>query len=144
MNRIVNTTPYGDTTPMTPWVGTMNPFQPAAFNSGKPPGPGYTAPPLDGVWATAPFFHNGSVPTLDGVLNPALRPATWTSNMSADDYDLEHVGWINKPFDGELTLDGNFGTFNTTQPGNSNAGHTYAAELTEAEQRALLEYLKTL
>jgi mono/diheme cytochrome c family protein len=105
---------------------------------------GYYAPPLDGIWATAPFFHNGSVPTLDAVLNPALRPATWTSNMSADDYDLERVGWMNKPFDGELTLDGNFGTFNTTQPGNSNAGHTYAAELSEAEQRVLLEYLKTL
>ena len=59
-------------------------------------------------------------------------------------YDLEHVGWQNKPFDGELTLDGNFGTFNTTQPGNSNQGHTYGADLSEEEQRALLEYLKTL
>ena len=32
------------------------------------PTPGYQAPPLDGIWATAPYFHNGSVPTLDGVL----------------------------------------------------------------------------
>jgi mono/diheme cytochrome c family protein len=105
---------------------------------------GYYAPPLDGIWATAPFFHNGSVPTLDGVLDPDKRPASWTSNMSADDYDLEHVGWQNKLFDTEFTLDGDNGTFNTTRPGNSNQGHTYAADLTEQEQRALLEYLKTL
>jgi mono/diheme cytochrome c family protein len=106
--------------------------------------PGYYAPPLDGIWATAPFFHNGSVPTLDGVLDPAKRPAAWTSNMSADDYDLEHVGWMNKPFDGDLALDGGFGTFDSTRPGNSNKGHEYAAGLTADEQKALLEYLKTL
>jgi cytochrome c peroxidase len=38
---------------------------------------GYVAPPLDGVWASAPYFHNGSVPTLWHVLNPAKRPAVW-------------------------------------------------------------------
>lgn len=105
---------------------------------------GYYAPPLDGIWATAPFFHNGSVPTLDGVIDPKKRPAVWTSNMSADDYDLERVGWMSKPFDAELTLDGSFGTFDASRPGNSNQGHTYGADLGEAEQQALLEYLKTL
>jgi mono/diheme cytochrome c family protein len=105
---------------------------------------GYYAPPLDGIWATAPFFHNGSVPTLDGVIDPDKRLAMWTTNMSAEDYDLERVGWIDNPFDGELTLDGNFGTFDTSVPGNSNQGHTYGADLTEEEQRAVLEYLKTL
>jgi hypothetical protein len=105
---------------------------------------GYYAPPLDGIWATAPFFHNGSVPTLEGVIDPSKRPATWTSNMSADDYDLQAVGWMNKPFDIDLTLDGGFGLFDTARPGNSNQGHTYGAELSAEEQRALLEYLKTL
>jgi hypothetical protein len=105
---------------------------------------GYYAPPLDGVWATAPFFHNGSVPTLDGVINPEKRPATWTSNMSQDDFDLERVGWMDKPFDGEYTLDGRNGTFDTSVEGNSNAGHTYGEHLNETEQRSLLEYLKTL
>jgi cytochrome c5 len=105
---------------------------------------GYYAPPLDGIWATAPFFHNGSVPTLDGVIDPDKRLAVWTSNMSEDDYDLERVGWMDKPFDGELTLDGGFGTFDTSLPGNSNRGHIYGDGLTEEDQRALLEYLKTL
>jgi len=105
---------------------------------------GYYAPPLDGIWATAPFFHNGSVPTLDGVIDPDKRPAVWTSNMSAEDYDLDRVGWMDNPFDGELTLDGNYGTFDTSLPGNSNQGHPYGAHLTEEEQRAVLEYLKSL
>jgi cytochrome c5 len=105
---------------------------------------GYYAPPLDGIWSTAPFFHNGSVPTLDGVIDPDKRPAVWTSNMSADDYDLERVGWMNKPFDVDVTLDGSFGTFDTSRPGNSNQGHPFGDHLTEEDQRALLEYLKTL
>ncbi|HEY6878276.1 MAG TPA: c-type cytochrome [Polyangiales bacterium] len=105
---------------------------------------GYYAPPLDGIWATAPFFHNGSVPTLDGVINPKKRPATWTSNMSADDYDLERVGWMDKPLDLDLTVDLAFGRFDTSAPGNSNVGHTFGAHLDEAEAKALLEYLKTL
>src|SRR5262249_45658382 len=39
---------------------------------------GYQAPPLDGVWATAPYFHNGSVPTLYHVLNSKARPRIFT------------------------------------------------------------------
>ncbi|MCA9565223.1 MAG: hypothetical protein KC561_17115, partial [Myxococcales bacterium] len=38
---------------------------------------GYLAPPLVGVWASAPYFHNGSVPTLAGVLDSLSRPARW-------------------------------------------------------------------
>jgi len=64
--------------------------------------------------------------------------------MSADDYDLERVGWMDKPLDAEVTLDGGFGTFDTSLPGNSNQGHTYGAGRTEDEKRALLECLKTL
>jgi mono/diheme cytochrome c family protein len=105
---------------------------------------GYYAPPLDGIWATAPFFHNGSVPTLDGVIDPKKRPALWTSDMTADDYDLQKVGWIDKPWEFTVTLDQGFGRFDTNVPGNSNQGHTYGADLGEEAQRALLEYLKTL
>jgi mono/diheme cytochrome c family protein len=105
---------------------------------------GYYAPPLDGIWATAPFFHNGSVPTLDGVIDPAKRPAVWTSNMSDDDYDLERVGWMDKPLDLDVTLDLAFGRYDTSQPGNSNRGHLFGAHLDESQQKALLEYLKTL
>jgi hypothetical protein len=38
---------------------------------------GYEAPPLYGIWASAPYFHNGSVPTVRGVLDPKSRPDVW-------------------------------------------------------------------
>lgn len=106
---------------------------------------GYMAPPLDGVFITAPYFHNGSVPTLEGVLDPEKRPAVWTSNMSADDYDFEKIGWKDKPFDTTFwTLDQRQGAYFTSDPGNSNKGHTYGAALSAEEKKAVLEYLKTL
>ena len=46
---------------------------------------GYVAPPLDGVWASGPYFHNGSVPTLWHVLHPERRPAAWL--RTEDGYD---------------------------------------------------------
>ncbi|HEY6881449.1 MAG TPA: hypothetical protein VI299_25665 [Polyangiales bacterium] len=106
---------------------------------------GYLAPPLDGVFITAPYLHNGSVPTLEQLLDPSKRLATWTSNMSADDYDWDAVGWKDKPLDLDIwTLDQNFGIYNTAEDGNSNKGHTYGAALTPAERKQVLEYLKTL
>ena len=57
------------------------------------PQTGYIAPPLDGIWATAPFFHNGSVPTLEGVLDPTKRPKYWTRTFESTDYDPATVGW---------------------------------------------------
>jgi mono/diheme cytochrome c family protein len=106
---------------------------------------GYMAPPLDGIWATAPYFHNGSVPTLDAVIAPEKRLAVWTTDNSDDDYDLERVGWLDKPSDTQLfTLDFSSGRYDTSLSGNSNQGHFYGAVLESEEQRALLEYLKTL
>src|SRR5205814_779666 len=57
---------------------------------------GYQAPPLDGIWATAPYFHNGSVPTLAGVLNSKARPKLFTRSYKTGeaDYDREKVGWM--------------------------------------------------
>lgn len=51
---------------------------------------GYVAPPLDGVWASAPYFHNGSVPTLWHVLHPDERPKVWL--RSEDGYDQDKAG----------------------------------------------------
>src|SRR5258708_2396094 len=51
---------------------------------------GYVAPPLNGIWATAPYLHNGSVPTLWHLLHPAQRPAVW--KRTEDDYDQARVG----------------------------------------------------
>ncbi|MCH7989686.1 MAG: c-type cytochrome, partial [Planctomycetes bacterium] len=51
---------------------------------------GYVAPPLDGIWASAPYFHNGSTPTLWHVLHPEKRPAVW--KRTENGYDREKVG----------------------------------------------------
>jgi hypothetical protein len=55
-------------------------FNKSWFTSGENaarlvPYKGYIAPPLDGIWITAPYLHNGSVPALEAVLNSKLRPA---------------------------------------------------------------------
>jgi hypothetical protein len=110
---------------------------------------GYQAPPLDGVWATAPYLHNGSVPTLDGVLNSKARPKVFTRSFrtAETDYDKEKVGWkvteVSPP-DPKLPGVERRKVYDTTQPGRGNGGHTYGDDLTAAERRAVIEYLKTL
>lgn len=107
---------------------------------------GYVAPPLDGVWASAPYFHNGSVPTLWHVLRPAERPLLWL--RSEDGYDSSRVGLEVAEFDSlpEEVTDPREKRryFNTRLYGKDAGGHDYPNELTEAEKRAVLEYLKTL
>src|SRR5262249_36266871 len=63
---------------------------------------GYQAPPLDGVWATAPYFHNGSVPTVYHVLNSKARPRLFTRSFGTekDDYDDVNMGWKIQLLDG--------------------------------------------
>lgn len=93
----------------------------------------YKARPLNGAWASAPFLHNGAVPTLyDLLLPPEQRPAT--STMGRLEYDPVKVGFVQ---DGPFVID-------TTLPGNSKEGHLYGTTLSEEERLALLEYLKTL
>lgn len=110
---------------------------------------GYLAPPLDGIWATAPYFHNGSVPTLWHVLRPDERPAVWRHPDDPADYDQQRVGLPVETFD-ELPADTitSFAVqrryFDTGVTGKDAGGHTFPASLTEDEKRTLLEYLKTL
>lgn len=108
---------------------------------------GYIAPPLDGIWITAPYFHNGSVPTIEAVLNSTLRPEYWTRDFSSgitlDDstkYDYTKLGWQYQVLSGP----GNKYVYNTTLPGYGNYGHTFGDRLTDDERKAVLEYLKTL
>lgn len=122
------------------------------FNYYKPdaviadPG-GYVAPLLDGIWATAPYFHNGSVPTLWHVLHPGERPIVWT--RTPDGYDQQRVGLEISTYD-ELPAEAKRSSaarrryFETRAFGKSAAGHTFPEALSEAEKRAVLEYLKTL
>jgi mono/diheme cytochrome c family protein len=110
---------------------------------------GYQAPPLDGVWATAPYFHNASVPTLMHVLNSKARPRLFTRSFGTgkDDYDTERVGWKITVLNAAPAKASGFERrkiYDTTRPGLSNAGHTFGDRFTDAERRAVVEYLKTL
>jgi mono/diheme cytochrome c family protein len=95
----------------------------------------YKARPLNGVWATAPYLHNGSVPTLyDLLLPPASRPKQFA--VGRREYDPKKVGYVSGgavPF-----------VVDTSVPGNGNGGHTYGTTLSDADRWALVEYLKTL
>ena len=95
----------------------------------------YSGRPLVGVWATAPYLHNGSVPTLDDLLKKAVdRPPTF--HVGTREFDVERLGYRQ-----DLGLPKNF---DTTQPGNSKEGHEYGGGLDADQRQALLEYLKTL
>jgi hypothetical protein len=121
------------------------------FSTGKPVRltAGYQAPPLDGIWATAPYFHNGSVPTLEGVLNSAARPKIFTRSYGTDevDYDPVSVGWKVEVFTKAPKRSNAFEQrkiYDTTLPGRGNGGHPYGDRLSAEERSALIEYLKTL
>ena len=111
---------------------------PWKFSSFRGPSQGYVAPPLDGVWVSAPYLHNGSVPTLADLLEPPdSRPRRFSRGY--DVYDQARVGFVASGADAERLGT----TFDVTQPGNGNAGHTYGTTLPAGEKRALVEYLKT-
>lgn len=111
---------------------------------------GYQAPPLDGVWATAPYLHNASVPTLYGVLNTKARPVRFTRSYRTGEaeYDKERVGWkvteLSTPPSPRLPGFERRKVYDTTQPGRSNTGHTYGDVLNDEERWAVIEYLKSL
>ncbi|BFM05206.1 hypothetical protein [Halioxenophilus aromaticivorans] len=104
---------------------------------------GYANAPLDGVWARAPYLHNGSVPTLWHLLQPsALRPKQFYRGNN-----LLHPTEIG--FEYRFATNSQNQTlflFDSAIPGNGNWGHegkAYGTELSDSEKYALLEYLKT-
>lgn len=101
---------------------------------------GYIAPPLDGIWATAPYLHNGSVPTLADLLNSPERPEFWSRTFNTSDIDYDKVGWQYT----RETQGGSTSIYDTTLPGYSNSGHTYGDAFTDEQRSNLIEYLKTL
>ena len=106
----------------------------------------YKARPLAGVWATAPFLHNGSVPSLYQLLSPQDERAT-TFYKGTFEYDPRHLGYRTEAFTNGFMFD-------TRITGNHNSGHEFRAgkrgdgvigRLLQPEERwALLEYLKVL
>ena len=100
---------------------------------------GYANVPLDGIWVRAPYLHNGSVPSLQALLQPEKdRPTTFYKGY--DVYDPAHVGFVS---DGPDAMKVGF-FMDTNLPGNSNQGHAYGTNLSDNEKRDLIEYLKTL
>ncbi|MBR1121339.1 cytochrome C [Bradyrhizobium lablabi] len=141
------------------WGDRSNCPNPAAAKE-----PQYRARPLNGVWATAPYIHNGSVPSLWWVLTPqAERPKQFC--MGARDFDPKKVGF-DVPASGESSCKSGQTLFSMTDSsgkaikGNSVLGHSFEAaadadkktypngvigrKLTDEERYDLIEYLKTL
>jgi hypothetical protein len=123
---------------------------------------GYKPRPLEGVWATPPFLHNGSVPSIYQMLLPPEQRSK-RFYVGRRDYDAKHLGYVSEPANDDA--DGGF-WLDTSVAGNHNTGHAFAATptqwqahqtdakahplppgvigplLSDAERLALLEYLK--
>ena len=106
----------------------------------------YKARPHNGVWATPPYLHNGSVPNLYALLSPvAERPKVFY--LGNKQYDPVKLGLNTDPLQGASE-------FRTDLPGNSNAGHEFndgpkghgviGRKLSDEERMEIIEYLKTL
>ncbi|MGY2490047.1 c-type cytochrome [Cupriavidus sp. CP313] len=111
---------------------------------------GYVAPILSGVWATAPYLHNGSVPTLWHLMHPQARPRRFWVGGHALDYGKLGIA-------GRLEADGTWAypasyqpwskpvLYDTATAGRDNRGHEQAfSTLAESDKDALLEFLKLL
>ena len=99
---------------------------------------GYANQPLDGVWARAPYLHNGSVPTLRDILEPPEnRPSIFYRGY--DVFDQENVGFVS-----DVPREGwrDFFVFDTSLPGNGNGGHLYGISLSADDKMAIVEYMK--
>ncbi len=111
---------------------------------------GYVAPILSGLWASAPYLHNGSVPTLWHLWTPNERPERFQVGGHALDYD--NLGVAGRPdSDGVYRYPADYTpwstpeVYDTRKPGMSNRGHEReVGALSNDEKRALIEYLKTL
>lgn len=101
-----------------------------------PPTLKYKAAPLAGIWATAPYLHNGSVPNLYELLLPASERSP-TFFVGSREFDPVKVGFESVQAEGTTQFD-------TSKPGNSNAGHDMYGEFTEEERWQLVEYMKSL
>lgn len=107
---------------------------------GEQPAPVFESRVMEGIWAAAPYLHNGSVPTLADLLKPVSeRPSSFKVGAS---YDIENVGLAKEQ--GSLNSTYTADDCAKRNSGNSRCGHTFGVNLTPDEKKALLEYLKSL
>ena len=124
------------------WYGQIGPL-----TTGDPT-PGYVAPPLDGIWASAPYLHNASVPTVALLLDSTKRPRWWRRvDYDSTHFDQAALGWPwqELPY-GQAGApdDERKHVYDTTITGHWNTGHTFGDHLSDHERQAVIEYLKTL
>jgi mono/diheme cytochrome c family protein len=125
----------------TGWVGEYGktPFYPETKS--------YVAAPLDGIWANAPYLHNGSVPTMWDLLTPDARPTIWRRTDAGYDPNklgLEITSYDKVPGDA-TTPEEKRRYYQTSLRGLGNQGHRYPPQgLSDQDKGALIEYLKTL
>jgi hypothetical protein len=139
----------------------MDGFRQNGIRDGMPGGNGtkivYKARPLNGIWATAPYLHNGSIPTLYDLLSPYdERPKSfWLGNR---EFDPVKVGYVTTRLAGGFELVAADRRTGALVRGNGNGGHLFESPANPAQRRpgtigpalnpheraALVEYLKTL
>ena len=95
---------------------------------------------MEGIWAAAPYLHNGSVPTLAELLKPAAERVA--AFKIGPNYDTVNVGLAAEQTRFDQTWPRP--TAATRNSGNSRCGHEYRHQPAAAEKQALLEYLKVL
>jgi uncharacterized protein (DUF2235 family) len=106
----------------------------------------YKARPHNGIWATPPYLHNGSVPSIYALLSPVSeRPKVFY--VGSKQYDPAKLGLNTDRLKGATE-------FKTWKRGNSNAGHEFndgplgngriGRRLSDQERLEIIEYLKTL
>lgn len=114
----------------------MNRIDPELF-----PMPGYKTRPLNGIWATPPFLHNGSVPTLWHLLQkPEDRPVSFY--VGSKEFDPKQLGLahIDTPIGQQFNV---YDSEGNVILGNWNGGHDYGTDLSDAEKWAIIEYAKS-
>lgn len=100
----------------------------------------YESRVLKGIWAAAPYLHNGSVPTLADLLKPAKdRPKAF---RLGNRYDRDSIGLAGDQ--GSSAPERDTKGCGDLDSGESRCGHEFGTSLSEADKRALLEYLKSI
>jgi len=98
--------------------------------------PSYKARPLNGIWATAPYLHNGSVPNIWELLKPEEERVN-IFYVGSRELDTKNIGFETKESEDSFKFD-------TSISGNYNTGHLYGTTLTDKEKWEIIEYMKTL
>lgn len=133
LNATIGTMLYKPLETISAFIAEANSVYKAPFELDRK---AYKARSLNGIWATAPFLHNGSVPTLYDLLQKVeQRPITFY--VGNTEMEPNKVGFVHS--EKEFTS-----SFDTRLYGNKNSGHLFGTDLSETDKWALIEYLKTL